>query len=111
LIVAACLGYARRDRILTLNAGNDAEGAWIALNKPELADDGAQRVALEFNKERENVLKEFTQGLREALKAVFENGVERPRGRWAPSSAITLGTMTFCMKWSIPFTSGRSAGL
>jgi hypothetical protein len=47
-------GYARRDRTLTLNAGNDAEGAWIALNKPELADDAAQRVALEFNKEQEN---------------------------------------------------------
>jgi hypothetical protein len=43
LIIAACQGYARRDRTLTLNAGNDAEGAWIALNKPELADDGAQR--------------------------------------------------------------------
>ena len=83
LIIAACQGYARRDRTLILNAGNDAEGAWIALNKPELADDAAQRVALEFNKERESVLREFTQGLRESLKAVFENGVERPRSMGA----------------------------
>lgn len=79
LIIAACRGYVRRDRSLTLNAGNDAEGAWIALNKPELADGAAQCVALEFNKERENILREFTEGLRRALKAVFENGVERPR--------------------------------
>ena len=79
LIVATCQGYARRDRTLTLNAGDDAVGAWIALNKPELADETAQRLALEFNKQRENVLREFTQGLREALKPVFENGVERPQ--------------------------------
>src|SRR5260221_58314 len=83
LIFAACQGYARRDRTLTLNAGDDAEGAWIALNKPELADDEAQRVALVFNKERESVLREFTQGLREELKVVFENGVERPRSMGA----------------------------
>ena len=83
LIIAACQGYARRDRALTLNAGNDAEGAWIALNKPELVDDAAQRMSLEFNKERENVLGQFTQGLREKLKAVFENGVKRPRSMGA----------------------------
>jgi hypothetical protein len=40
-------------------------------------------VALEFNKDRENVLREFTEGLREALKAVFESGVERPRSMGA----------------------------
>jgi len=77
LIIAVCQGYARRDQTLTLNTGHDAEGAWIALNRPELADDAAQRVALEFNKEREDVLRNFTEGLREELKAVFEN-VERP---------------------------------
>src|SRR4051812_43119528 len=43
LIIAVCQGYARRDQTLTLNTGNDAEGAWIAINKPELADDAAQR--------------------------------------------------------------------
>ena len=79
LIIAACQGYARRDRALTLNAGNDAQGAWIALNKPELVDGAAQRMALEFNNERENVLGQFTQGLRKELKAVFENGVKRPQ--------------------------------
>jgi hypothetical protein len=30
------------------NSGNDAEGAWIALNKPELIDDSAQRMSLKF---------------------------------------------------------------
>lgn len=83
LIVAACKGYARRDKALTLNAGSDAEGAWIALNKPELADDAAQRVALEFNKEREDVLRRFTEGLREKLNAAFAIGVERPRSMGA----------------------------
>lgn len=79
LIIAACQGYARRDRALTLNAGNDAEGAWIALNKPELVSDAAQRMALEFKRERENLLGQFTQGLRQELNVVFENGVKRPR--------------------------------
>jgi predicted nucleic acid-binding protein len=43
IIIMACQGYSRRDAQITLNAGNDAEGAWIALNKPELVDDAAQR--------------------------------------------------------------------
>jgi hypothetical protein len=77
LIIAVCQGYARRDQTLTLNTGNDAEGAWIALNRPELADSAAQRVAVGFNKEREDVLRNFTEGLREELKAVFERE-ERP---------------------------------
>jgi len=85
LIVAVCQGYARRDQILTLNTGDDAEGSWIALSRPDLADDAAQRVALEFNKEREDVLRNFTEGLREELKTVFENE-ERP-----PSMGALLG--------------------
>jgi hypothetical protein len=34
IIVMACQGYARRDAKITLNTGSDAEGGWIALNKP-----------------------------------------------------------------------------
>ncbi len=83
LIIAACQGYARRDRALTLNSGNDAEGAWIALNNPELVDGAAQRMAVGFNNERENVLGGVTQGLRDKLKAVFESGVKRPRSMGA----------------------------
>jgi len=83
LIIAACQGYARRDRALTLNSGNDAEGAWIALNKPDLADDTAQRIALQFNEEREDVLRNFTESLREKLAAVFESRVHRPRSMGA----------------------------
>jgi hypothetical protein len=78
LVIAVCQGYARRDQTLTLNTGNDAEGSWIAINRPELADDAAQRVALEFNKEREDVLRNFTEGLREELKVVFENEKRPP---------------------------------
>ena len=64
IIIMACQGYSRRDAQITLNAGNDAEGAWIALNKPELVDDAAQRMALKFNNERENVFRTFHEGLR-----------------------------------------------
>ena len=63
IIIMACQGYSRRDAQITLNAGNDAEGAWIALNKPDLVDDAAQRMALKFNKERETVFRTFHEGL------------------------------------------------
>lgn len=83
LIIAACQGFARRDRALTLNASDDAGGAWIALNEPELIDSTAQKVALEFNRDREDVLRQFCQNLRSALEPQFKNGVERPRSMGA----------------------------
>ena len=79
LIILACQGYARRDRVLTLSGGDDAEGAWIALNDPTLVDAQAQRMALEFNRERENVFRSWNEVLRNTLQATFKSGVARPR--------------------------------
>jgi hypothetical protein len=78
LIILACQGYARRDPVLTLNSGDEAEGAWIALSDPELLDAQAQRMALEFNGEREQVFRNWNEGLRTTLQADFGKGVERP---------------------------------
>jgi hypothetical protein len=83
IIIMACQAYARRAPMLTLNGGKDAEGAWIALNKPELVDVAAQRIALQFNNEQENVFRSWNEGLRDVLKPAFENGVERPRSMGA----------------------------
>lgn len=79
IIIMACQGYSRRDRVITLNAGDEATGAWIALNKPDLIDEAAQRMSLDFNAERERVFRESNEGLRPALQFLFANGVERPR--------------------------------
>lgn len=79
LIIMACEGYSRRAAMLTLNAGSDAEGAWIALNDPTRVDEAAQRLALDFNKEREDVMKTFTEGLRLGLQSIFGAGTKRPR--------------------------------
>lgn len=79
LMILACQGYSRRDSKLTLNAGTDAEGAWISLHKPELIDAAAQRMAWEFNQEREGVFRVWHEGLRSTLQADFDNGVPRPR--------------------------------
>jgi hypothetical protein len=75
----ACEGYSKRTAVITLNAGSDAEGAWIALNDPTQVDETAQRLALDFNKERENVMRSSTEGLRRALQSIFVAGTERPR--------------------------------
>jgi hypothetical protein len=83
LIILACQGYARRDQNLTLNAGNDAEGAWIAINKPELVDAEAQRIALAFNREREDVFRAWNERLRGSLQPIFAAGTERPRSMGA----------------------------
>jgi hypothetical protein len=79
LIIMACQGYSRRDAQITLNAGNDAEGAWIALNRPELVDEAAQLMAWKFNQERENVFRVWHEGLRGNLQGIFRKGTERPR--------------------------------
>ena len=79
IIIMACQGYSRRDAQITLNAGNDAEGAWIALNKPELVDEAAQTIAWKFNQERENVFRTWHEGLRGNLQEVFRKGTQRPR--------------------------------
>jgi hypothetical protein len=79
LIIMACQGYSRRDVSVTINAGDDAQGAWIALKKPGLVDEAAQRIALIFNREREGVLRTFNERLRSDLQSLFQNGVERPR--------------------------------
>jgi hypothetical protein len=51
-------GPSWRPKSLT-SKSSTRDGAWLAFNKPELADDAAQRVALDFNKEREDVLRNF----------------------------------------------------
>ena len=79
LMIMACDGYATRAKVITLNAGSDAEGAWIALNKPALVAEAAQRIALDFNAEREEVLRTFNEGLRDALQSSFVAGTARPR--------------------------------
>jgi hypothetical protein len=72
-------GYSRRDSVITLNAGDEAAGAWVALNKPDLIDEAAQGMSLDFNAEREKAFRTSNEGLREALQLLFANGVERPR--------------------------------
>jgi len=79
LIVMACEGYSKRAALITLNAGSDAEGAWVALNDPTLVDEAAQRLALDFNAEREEVLRSFSEGLRKSLQSLFFTGTQRPR--------------------------------
>lgn len=64
LIIMACQGYSRRDASVTINAGDDALGGWIALSKPGLVNDAAQRIALVSNREREGVLRTFNENLR-----------------------------------------------
>jgi len=83
LIIMACQGYARRDRFLTINSGTDAAGAWVAINNPSLVDEEAQHMALAFNAERENVLRESHESLRTALQIIFQNGFTRPRSMGA----------------------------
>lgn len=75
----ACEGYSKRAALITLNAGSDAEGAWVALNDPTLVDEAAQRLALDFNAEREEVLRSFSEGLRKSLQSLFFTGTQRPR--------------------------------
>ena len=82
LIIMACEGYSKRAPALTINGGADAEGAWIALNKPELVDDVAQQTALKFNAEREAVFRDFNEGLRGNLQPLFKIGTDCP-GQWA----------------------------
>lgn len=79
LIIMACEAYSKRAAMITLNSGSDAEGAWIALNDPSQVDEAAQRIALEFNAEREKVVRTFSEGLRQELQSIFAAGTERPR--------------------------------
>ena len=79
LITMAGEGYSKRAAMITLNAGSDAEGAWIALNDPTQVDEAAQRLALDFNEERENVMRTFNEGLRRWLQSIFVAGTQRPR--------------------------------
>ncbi|MCL4851664.1 MAG: hypothetical protein KJZ78_09815 [Bryobacteraceae bacterium] len=79
LIIMACEAYSKRAATITLNSGSDAEGAWIALNDPSQVDEAAQRIALEFNAEREKVVRTFSEGLRQELQSIFAAGAERPR--------------------------------
>jgi hypothetical protein len=79
LMILACQGYSRRDPVLTINGGDDAEGAWIALSNPDLVDAESQRLALMFNREREAIFREWNEGLRGALQSIFRAGVTQPR--------------------------------
>jgi hypothetical protein len=79
LIIFACQGYARRDRDFTLNGGDEANGAWNAINQPNVIDAAAQRLILEFNKDRENVFRDWNEGLRPLLQRDFGLGASRPR--------------------------------
>ncbi len=97
LIIMACEGYSKRAAMITLNAGSDAEGAWFALNDPTQLDEAAQRLALDFNEERENVMRTFSEGLRRGLQSIFAAGT-RPPVRSAPSSGTTPVTTISCTK-------------
>ena len=79
LVIMACEAYSKRAAMITLNAGCDAEGAWNALNNPTQVDEAAQRLALDFNEERENVVRTLTEGLRGELQSIFVAGTQRPR--------------------------------
>jgi hypothetical protein len=79
LIVMACEGYSKRASVLNITGGADAEGAWIALNKPELVNNVVQQTALKFNAEREAVFRDFNEGLRCNLQPLFKDGTDRPR--------------------------------
>jgi hypothetical protein len=79
LITMACEGYSRRAPFLTVNAGDDALAGWVALKEPKAVNASAQRIALVFNREREDVLRTFNEGLRADLQSLFTNGVDRPR--------------------------------
>lgn len=79
LIIMACEGYSKRAAMITLNAGSDAEGAWIALSDPTQVDEAAQRLAIHFNAERETVMRTFTENLRRGLQSIFVVGTQRPR--------------------------------
>ena len=83
LIILACQAYSRRDAMLTLNAGDDANGAWIALNKPVLIDATAQEISIKFNLEREDIFRNTNENLRASLQAVFKAGTTRPRSMGA----------------------------
>ena len=48
-------------------------------DEPALVDAQAQRMALEFNRERENVFRSWNEDLRNALQPTFGNGAARPR--------------------------------
>ena len=91
IIIMACQGYSRRDRVITLNAGDEATGAWIALNKPDLIDEAAQRMSLDFNAERERVFRESNEGLRPALQiSLCKRGGAPPLDR-CPHRALREG--------------------
>lgn len=79
LMIMACEGYSHRAAKITLTKGDDSAGAWITLNNPSQIDEATQRLALDFNKERENELRTFTEGLRKELESLFEAGTQRPR--------------------------------
>lgn len=79
LIIRACQGYAKRDAHLTLNDGDDSEGAWIAINDPALVDAEAQRLARQSNESRESSFRNMNEGLRGSLQALFSDGLSRPR--------------------------------
>jgi len=79
LILAVCRAYARRDPHVGLNEDEDAQGAWIVINNPELAGENAQCVAWDFNQERERVFTKFGGELRKALQDGLAHGAERPR--------------------------------
>jgi hypothetical protein len=79
LIIMACQGYSSRAQNLTINAGDEAEGAWIALNHPELLDGEAQKLTLTFNEEREDIFRRYFEGLRDLLQPQFKRGLARPQ--------------------------------
>jgi hypothetical protein len=83
LMILACQGYARRDPALTLCDGEDARSAWIMLNDPTLVDAEMQRLAREFNEERENIFRTWNESLRKDLQAHFQSGTARPRSMGA----------------------------
>jgi hypothetical protein len=78
LIIMACQGYSKRAATITLNAGSDADGAWIALGHPTQVDEAAQRLALDFNDERENVMRNIHRGVAPGTVINFCGGNAAP---------------------------------
>src|SRR5262249_5996531 len=55
------------------------EAAWIAINDPTRVDAEAQRLAVEFNREREQLFRQRHERMRADLQPAFDGGLARPR--------------------------------
>jgi hypothetical protein len=79
IIIQACQSYARRDRSITLNRGDEVRGGWIALVDPAQIDAEGQRLAREHNEEQEARFREMHERMRNDLQPAFREELARPR--------------------------------